>query len=63
MKIRWQKIIVSTLGLLIWTVGAIAIYDIFFQIKQIRVLPDGTIEYLTNCPSISHLESNNEIRP
>jgi hypothetical protein len=49
MVIRWRKILLNSLGLLIWTVGAIAVYDIFFQVKTIRVLPDGTVEYFTNC--------------
>jgi hypothetical protein len=53
MKIRWHKIILNTLGTFIWTLGAIVIYDMFFQIKVIRVLPDGTTEYLTKCYYLS----------
>ena len=29
--------------------GALAVYDTFFQVKTIRVLPDSTVEYLNIC--------------
>lgn len=51
MAIRWKLISLIVCGAFLWSLGTIAVYEMFFRIKFFRVLPDGTVEYLTDCPT------------
>lgn len=49
-QVKWKLIALVITGLFVWTTGAIAVYEMFFRVDMVRVLPDGTVEYITDCP-------------